>query len=185
MFLNMIFLNKYRRLLTCFLFALYACTFSEIDLLEKAGSKIFAWAEIDYPCKDHGCGCTSALKCLTDCCCDLPEPSTKSEAWCGTTPTPTPELAIEAPSSCCSNESQDIPSPNAQVSESKSCCGISPLPCGGQRQDFITKIQGPPHLTFSIQAVTSFRYTQKQFPKPEHAFSPLSISLEIAKVPIV
>jgi len=29
--------------------------------------------EGDWPCKNHGCGCTTAIKCLSDCCCIKPK----------------------------------------------------------------------------------------------------------------
>lgn len=33
----------------------------------------------DFPCKDHGCGCTTALMCRTACCCAKPAVKTKIE----------------------------------------------------------------------------------------------------------
>ena len=52
----------------------------------------------DYKCKDHGCGCTTAFKCLTDCCCTFSEPEDFAAICNSIAP------VQEEAESCCSTE---------------------------------------------------------------------------------
>ena len=52
--------------------------------------------DADFPCRDHGCGCTTALMCRTACCCAKPavKPAltkTKSAGGCCSTKNDTPK----------------------------------------------------------------------------------------------
>ena len=176
----MIFLHQQRRLLSCFLFALYFCTFSEINVLEKAGGAVLAWAEIDYPCKDHNCGCTSALKCFTDCCCDLPDP--RKDSWCEAS-SASENTQPEAPvKSCCPSDIES--EQDSELGQVSTTCSINVIPCGSSQQDYLTKIQGPPHVTFLARLSPIIRNKKPSFKQTSHTFSPQETFFSLDKVPI-
>ncbi|MEZ6084694.1 MAG: hypothetical protein R3E58_12375 [Phycisphaerae bacterium] len=68
----------------------------------------------DFPCKDHGCGCTNALMCKTACCCAPPAPKLS--------------LKTQAPTGgCCSTKSpkKTATPKSGWVFQSQSCQGIA------------------------------------------------------------
>ncbi|MCM8530148.1 MAG: hypothetical protein NE330_03220 [Lentisphaeraceae bacterium] len=69
------FLAKKSRLLSLSFLCLFFLSANHYGnyLIAEGMSLAFNLVVDDYKCKDHGCGCTSALKCLTDCCCVVPE----------------------------------------------------------------------------------------------------------------
>ena len=79
-------------------------------LIYKSGEILFGIVNSEYACKGGNCGCDSAFKCLTDCCCEKVRINGKTAATC----------TIENAMTCCSSSEQETESCCSEDTES--CC---------------------------------------------------------------
>lgn len=91
-----------------------------------------------YPCKDHGCGCSSAEICRTNCCCF-------------------PKQPVEKESSCCDADHRD--EPKTEEPHAKFTLVIRAASCSGDRALWVLK-----HLSWQLpQSVASIESQQETF----------------------
>lgn len=97
------FLSRNRKLLSLYFLGLFFLSSNNYGdhLLTEAAKVIIGITIDDYKCKGSSCGCYTAFKCLTDCCCEVDEPQDVAIIW-------KPVVPIESQvKGCCSDELQD------------------------------------------------------------------------------
>lgn len=101
--------NKFYSLL-CLSVYLLVSTNCAPWLIYTGGELLFGIVYNEYACKGGNCGCTSAFKCLTDCCCEKVSRDGEIIASCRT----------ESLESCCSSS-------EPECLEDESCCSEEEL----------------------------------------------------------
>ena len=165
------------------LFYIFSFSDSTVLLVDRVSTFVLN-KSLDFPCEGHGCGCTTALKCLTNCCCDKKALKAKKAQLyiCGT-----PEKREEV-KSCCDTESEKDKDSCNEVKEPRpsfvTACSIKRSTCGFNLEDALFKQQKP-----QILNVTNFEYLAplEADAEPiafEPHFTPKDVCLKIEKVPI-
>lgn len=96
-----LFLSRNRKLLSLYFLGLFLISSNQYgnNLIVEAVKVAVGITIDDYKCKGHGCGCTTAFKCLTDCCCVFVDEPEEISVVCNPALPTEPEVK-----SCCSSE---------------------------------------------------------------------------------
>ncbi|NQZ57662.1 MAG: hypothetical protein HRT88_09400 [Lentisphaeraceae bacterium] len=181
----MIWLNKYKRSITCLVVFAYMFSASNCApwLIDKLGDFGVSVTTGDYPCKGHDCGCSSVLQCLTDCCCVKPnfQVEKKTEGSCCETP---PRLVRKIKSaSCWSSDSATCEEPEEIVSF-KHKTQLSAVGCrGSQKKYFQAKLTL--HIYLPVIKILKYSPLVTVSVKTLLEFHPQVTSKSIDKIPIV
>lgn len=117
------FLSRNRKLISLFFIGLFFISSNNYGdrLLTEAVKIVIGITIDDYKCKDRGCGCDTAFKCLTNCCCSENEKEESIAVICNPITPVTFESQLD---NCCST----LPaSPKCKVEETQSCCSDLPV----------------------------------------------------------
>jgi hypothetical protein len=184
-------LNKFRKLLPLALVLLYSVGFSDASmmLLDKASSYVLD-KTLDFPCKGHGCGCKTALKCLINCCCDkTSEKNVVNLYICR--PDQTPEK--KAQESCCSTDPEHSDSCCTSETDEKetssdvialASCAIKSGSCGFGFDEALFKQQRPQILEFNYLEIYKGTSELNVYEQRSENFSFQEVVFPRTKVPI-
>ena len=121
-------------------------------LLDKASSYVLD-KTLDFPCKGHGCGCKTALKCLINCCCDKTSKKKTTNLYiCGPVQSQVKDNTCcaskeEQSDSCCSSKTMEKETFSDVIALGS--CGIKSGSCGFGFDEALFKQQRPQILEFN------------------------------------
>ncbi|MCH2204809.1 MAG: hypothetical protein MK132_02920 [Lentisphaerales bacterium] len=181
----LLFLSRNRKLISLYflgLFILSSNTYGD-HLLTEAAKIVIGITIDDYKCKGSGCGCDTAFKCLTDCCCEVDEAQVVA-IICN------PVMAIEPEvKSCCSSEPEPkIFAENVDEIISKNIGNASKLLLPGRcsSEEFFSfqVSQG-----FLMDIMQDCEYSSEYLSETEwfslEKFTPQTVTEDLLKVPIL
>ena len=130
--MGMIWFNKYIRTITCLVMIAYMFSASNCApwLINKIGDFGVTLSTGDFPCKGHGCGCKTALQCLTDCCCVKTPEVAQTGSCCKKPP------KIVKKTSCCSEEEAGCPPQNEEIDNEPPKVLLLAVGCRGAQKEY-------------------------------------------------
>ena len=112
-----------------------------------------------FPCQDHGCGCSSASQCWTDCCCFTMK---QKLAWAQANDVEPPQHLLDIGAaksarnvarSCCTGKPQPEASTRAWCCESKQAGSSSPMIASCQAGGCCSKPDEPIDWTLNVRSL--------------------------------
>lgn len=127
---------KYGKFCSYFCLSVYLLVSSNCAswIVYKTGELAFGIVYNDYACKGGECGCDTALKCLTNCCCSKVNSGGKIVAACKA------ENLIDSEEGSCCSEIEEV--------EEESCCSTPEN--AGEPIDFISEADCTPDIEDSL-----------------------------------
>ncbi|WP_145365690.1 hypothetical protein [Stratiformator vulcanicus] len=160
--------------------AIVAAVTTVAILLHLVGVRIDNYVAIGglFPCANHRCGCDSAEKCLTNCCCFSPK---EQAAWAQSRGIPVPTVVEKAiandPDSLCKPPDLSLASRKAATEsdeEPRPPCFNVP-PCHGPGSTYVVNFWpwlGPSPLKIFGEQRPSELITERQLDPPATCFPP-------------